>query len=182
MFPIQRDIPVTEATPTPQGVTIRCLPLDTPTRVTDNGADWYSEVWRSGAFDKLQPSKTVLQRDHADAHGSNIVGVCRAITEDGGHVVTDFEFIDAPLTALARRLLVEGTWDAASVSVIMTRDGTKQTGDVVERLRVGQFRHLAIVEHAAYDTARVLAIRADRSQYLARLDRARILAVKRPRQ
>ena len=83
------------------------------------------EVWRSGAFDKLQPSKTVLQRDHADAHGSNIVGVCRAITEDGGHVVTDFEFIDAPLTALARRLLVEGTWDAASVSVIMARDGSR---------------------------------------------------------
>jgi phage head maturation protease len=182
MLPIQRDVPVAEATATAKGVTIRALPLDVPTRVTDNGSDWYQEVWRAGAFDKLQPSKTVLQRDHADAHGSNIVAVCRAISEADGFVVTDFEFIDgAPLAPLARALLQEGTWDSVSVSVIMTRDGSRQTGDMVERTRVGQFRHLAIVEKPAYESAKVVAIRADRSIYLQRLELARTLSVKRPR-
>lgn len=181
MLPIQRDIPVTAAESTPTGVVIRALPLDQPARVTDDGKTWYQEVWREGAFAKLQPGKTVLQRNHSDANGSNIVGICRGISEADGHVVTEFEFIDAPLTALARRLLAEGTWESASVSVIMAADGSRQVGGVVERTRVGQFRHLAIVDRPAYDTAKVLAVRADVSEYLARLDRARILGVKRPR-
>lgn len=181
MLPIQRDIPVTAADPTPTGVVIRALPLDTPARVTDDGKSWYQEVWRPGAFTRLQPGKTVLQRNHGDANGSNIVGICRGITEADGHVLTEFEFIDAPLTALARRLIAEGTWGSASVSVIMATDGSHQSGDVVERTRVGQFRHLAIVDRPAYESARVVSVRADPSEYLARLERARILAVKRPR-
>jgi phage head maturation protease len=163
---------------------LRALPLDTPTLVSDDGRTNYLEVWRSGAFDKLQPGKTVLQRGHGDVNGSNVVGICRAITEADGHVVADFDWIDgAPLTTLARRLVADGAWEYASVSVIMAKDGVRQVGDTVERTRVGQFRHLALVEQPAYESARVLAQRQqlDVSVYLARLDHARMLGVKRPR-
>jgi hypothetical protein len=184
MMPIQREVKATVAEQTKTGVILRALPLDTPTQVSDDGVTRYTEVWRSGAFDKLQPSKTVLQRGHGDTAGSNIVGVCRAISEADGHVIADFDWIDdAPLTGLARRLVSEGTWEYASVSVIMARDGVRQTAGLVERTRVGQFRHLALVEVPAYESARVVTQREalDLSVYLARLDRARMLAVKRPR-
>jgi phage head maturation protease len=184
MFPIQREVKASVAEQTTTGVVLRALPLDVPTRVSDDGLSWYSEVWRAGAFDKLQPSKTVLQRGHGDANGTNVVGICRAISEADGHVIADFDWIDgAPLTALARRLVTDGAWEYASVSVIMARDGVKQTGDMVERTRVGQFRHLALVEIPAYESAKVVAQRdaLDLSVYLARLERARMLGVKRPR-
>jgi phage head maturation protease len=185
MLPIQREIPVVEAEATAKGVTIRALPLDQVTRVSDDGKRWYQEVWRAGAFDgpMVQPGKTWLQRNHGEANGSNIVGVCRAISEDDGHVVTEFEFLDeAPMAALARRLLMEGTWQHASVSVIMAKDGVKQSGDVVERTRVGQFRHLAIVDTPAYETAGVVSVRHDLTAIVDDLQRRRArLQVKRPR-
>ena len=182
MLPIQRDVPVMAAEPTTSGVILRALPLDVPTLVSDDGKTNYLEVWRSGAFDKLQPSKTVLQRGHGDANGSNIVGVCRQIAEADGHVVADFDWIDdAPLTPLARRLVSEGTWEYASIRVIMAKDGVRQSGDVIERTRVGQFRHLALVDQPAYLTAGVIAQRHDVSDYLALMDSARMLALKRPR-
>jgi phage head maturation protease len=183
MQPIQRDVPVVAAEQTTTGVILRALPLDVPTRVSDDGRTHYLEVWRAGAFANVQPSKTVLQRGHGDAGGTNVVGICREIAEADGHVVADFDWIDgAPLTALARRLVTDGAWEYASVSVIMAKDGVRQSGDLVERTRVGQFRHLALVERPAYESARVVAQRAhDVSEYLAKLDHARMLAVKRSR-
>lgn len=186
MLPIQRDIPIASAEVENNGrsVVIRALPLDVPTRVSDDGTKWYQEVWRPGAFARLQPQKTVLQRNHIDANGSNIIGVCRSITEDAGHVVTEFELIEeAPLTGLARELLRAGTWEGASVSCIMHRAGTRHVGDVVERTRVAQFRHLAIVDEPAYTTAKVMAVREaeiDREKYLQLLTNARNLSMKRP--
>ena len=185
MLPIERDVPVVAAEQTTSGVILRALPLDVPTRVSDDGLSWYQEVWRSGAFAHVQPSKTVLQRGHGDVNGTNVVGICRAIEEADGHVVADFDWIDgAPLTTLARLAVLDGAWEYASVSVIMAKDGVRQSGDLVERTRVGQFRHLALVEQPAYSSARVLAQRSelDVAAYLARLDRARMLAVKLPRQ
>lgn len=186
MQPLQRDVPVVSADLDGDGrtVAIRALPLDKPTRVSDNGSDWYQEVWRAGAFAGLRPQRTVLQRNHDEAHGANVVGICRSISESDGHVLTEFELLDeAPLAPLARRLLREGTWGGASVSVIMHRNGSRQTGDVVERIRVSDFRHLAIVDRPAYPEAKVLAVRhepADVSGLLARMAELRTLAVKRP--
>lgn len=182
MFPIQRDVPVASAEQTPKGVILRALPLDTPTTVSDDGKTTYMEVWRTGAFKNVQPSKTWLQRGHSDVGGTNIVGKCVSIEEADGYVVTDFEWIDgAPLTAVARALVTAGAWEHASVSVIMAKDGVRQSGDLVERTRVSQFRHLALVDTPAYGGAGVLAQRHDLSEYLARLDHARMLAVKRSR-
>jgi phage head maturation protease len=184
MLPLQREVPIQSAQVDGNTVVIRALPLDVPTTVSDDGVKWYSEVWRAGAFDRLQPQKTVLQRNHVDANGSNIVGVCRSITEGDGHVVTEFELLaDAPLAGVARELLRSGTWDGASVSVIMHKSGTHLRGDVVERTRVAQFRHLALVDAPAYEGARVVAVRhepPDLAVYLARLDGARTLTRKRP--
>jgi phage head maturation protease len=184
VLPIQREVPIQSAEVQGSSVVIRALPLDQPTQVSDDGVKWYSEVWRAGAFDRLQPQKTVLQRNHVDANGSNIIGVCRSITEGDGHVVTEFELLtDAPLAGVARELLCAGTWDGASVSVIMHKSGVHVRGDVVERTRVAQFRHLALVDVPAYESAKVLAVRAtppDLSMYLARLHTARTLLVKRP--
>jgi phage head maturation protease len=186
MLPLQRDVPIVAAELADEGrtVVIRALPLDTPTQVSDDGQHWYSEVWRAGAFDRLQPQKTVLQRNHVEANGSNLIGICRSITEADGHVVTEFEFLDgAPLAPVARQLLREGTWEGASVSVIMHRAGTRQLRDVVERTRVAQFRHLAIVDQPAYPQAKVLTVRhepLDRRVYFDRIERARMLAAKRP--
>ena len=184
MLPIQREVPIQSAELDGGAVIIRALPIDQPTQVSDDGSRWYSEVWRPGAFTRLQPQKTVLQRNHVDANGSNIIGICRAITEGDGHVVTEFELLaEAPLAGVARELLRAGTWDGASVSVIMHRSGTQVRGDLVERTRVAQFRHLALVDVPAYEGARVMAVRdtpTDRAPYLARLDSARTLLRKRP--
>lgn len=184
MLPIQREVPIQSAELEGNSVVIRALPLDVPTQVSDDGRRWYSEVWRAGAFDRLQPQKTVLQRNHVDANGSNIIGVCRSIREDDGYVVTEFDFLnDAPLVGVARELLRAGTWEGASVSAIMHRAGTHVRGDVVERTRVAQFRHLALVDAPAYEGAGVMAVRdtpPDVAAYLARLDVARTLTRKRP--
>lgn len=186
MQPLQRDVPIVSADVDGDGrtVVIRALPLDKPTKVSDDGRRWYNEVWRPGAFAGLRPQRTVLQRNHDDAHGANVVGICRSITENDGHVVTEFELLDeAPLAGLARRLLAEGTWEGASVSVIMHRNGSRTSGDLVERTRVSDFRHLAIVDRPAYPEAKVLAIRhesVDRAKILAHLAAVRTLAVKRP--
>lgn len=186
MHPIQRDIPIVSADLDGDGrtVVIRALPLDKPTKVSDDGRTWYREVWRAGAFADLRPQRTVLQRNHDDAHGANVVGICRSIAENDGHVVTEFELLDeAPLAGLARRLLREGTWSGASVSVIMHRNGSRKAGELVERTRVSDFRHLALVDRPAYEDAKVLAVRhepVDVSGMLAKYERLRTLAVKRP--
>lgn len=184
MQPIQRDVPIVSAETEGNTVIIRALPLDKPTSVSDDGVKWYEEVWRSGAFDGLRPQKTVLQRNHAEAHGANIFGICRAITEDAGHVVTEFEIIeDAPLGRMGRELLRAGAWEGASVSVIMHRNGTRHTPTTVERTKVADFRHLAIVDRPAYPDAKVVAVRhdpVDVREHLAMLEGLRRLAVKRP--
>ena len=186
MQPLQRDVPVLSADLDGDGrtVVIRALPLDKPTKVSDDGARWYQEVWRSGAFDGLRPQKTVLQRNHAETHGANVFGICRSITENDGHVVTEFEIMDeAPLAGMARRLLREGTWEGASVSVIMHRNGSRKTGQIMERTKVADFRHLALVDRPAYPAAKVLAVRHDpqaQAEALAHVQRLRMLAVKRP--
>ena len=182
MLPIQRDIPIVTADLGDGGrtVVVRALPLDTPTRVTDDGASWYSEVWRPGAFARLQPHKTVLQRNHAQT--MDIFGICKDITEDGGHVVATFGFLDGERADTARQLMAAGTWEGASVSVIMARDGSREVGGLVERNRVSQFRHLAIVDQPAYPEAKVVAVRHEPmmvAEYLARLGRARTLSTKR---
>lgn len=161
---------------------IRCVPLDSPTQVSDGG-DPYLEVWRSGAFDGLRPQKTVLQRHHGN-QPANIFGICRTIREFDGMVEGEFEQLDeAPIAGMAWRLLREGTWEFASVSVLMKRDGTRVGPDgLVERTRVADFRHLAIVDRPAYPQAKVVAVRHDISAILAELKMVRSMAKKRPRQ
>lgn len=186
MQPLQRDVPIVSADLDGDGrtVVIRALPLDKPQKVSDDGRTWYDEVWRSGAFAGLRPQRTVLQRNHDDAHGANVVGICRSIAESDGHVLTEFELLEeAPLAGLARRLLQEGTWSGASVSVIMHRNGSRRSGALVERTRVSDFRHLAIVDRPAYPDAQVIAVRhepVDLAPYLDKVRDLRTLAVKRP--
>lgn len=161
---------------------IRCVPLDSPTEVSDDGKTSYREVWKPGAFDGLRPQKTVLQRHHG-SEPANIFGICRGIHEVDGMVEGEFEYLDdAPIAGLARQLMREGAWEFASVSVLMKRDGTHvHTDGLVERRRVADFRHLAIVDRPAYPQAKVLAVRHDLAAIRAELDVIRSVAKQRPR-
>lgn len=124
----------------------------------------------------------MLQRHHGN-QPANIFGICRGIAETDGMVEGEFEYLeDAPIAGMARQLMREGAWQYASVSVIMKRDGTNITPDgLVERRKVADFRHLAIVDAPAYPQAQVVAVRHNIDDLLEQMRVLRSLARQRPR-
>lgn len=132
------------------------VPFDTVARVSDGGPA-YDERFAFGSFGKTIKErgdrvKLLLQHDHREPIGRAVL-----LREDTAGLYGEFRVSAVPAGDQAIELVRDGVLDSFSVgfaAIKHTRDG-----DVTVRTEVA-LREASLVTFPAYDTARVLALRA----------------------
>ena len=132
------------------------VPFDTEARVSDGGPS-YLERFARGSFAKTikeRGDRVKLLMQH-DSHEP--IGRAVALREDAAGLYGEFRVSAVPAGDQALELVRDGVIDSFSVGfapIKHTRDG-----DVTVRTEVAM-REASLVTFPAYDTARVLALRA----------------------
>lgn len=147
-----------------QTLVLACVPFDREA-VVDDGDGPYREVFRRGAFEHLAraANRTELRYLHG-RDPSGVLGFASALAERGDYLEGTFRV--APSASGDQILALVRDEQLRGVSVGFSEgahpgDNRRTEGEVplVERLRVRQLPHVALVPAGAYSDARVLAVR-----------------------
>jgi HK97 family phage prohead protease len=159
-------IVIREAAPNPtvtgRRVALRVASYD---RMYSWGAPPKRERISRGAFTAplARPAATVLRYRHRDSDSlDDVYGHCVAMAEREGGIEADFEVFPGAREDKLLRLLEGGALSSASMGALVEVRRERDTAgpyDVITR--VVALTEVSIVPTAAYDDARVLAVRED---------------------
>jgi len=135
-----------------------CVPYDTPTRLTEHGA----EVFARTAFTDLLASpqtwpKIRLVDSHLDTSMRRPVAKAVEFRDEPGGLGATFQFFDTPTGREAWENVAEETYGGVSVGFVALAEG-KRGG--MREIRSARLHHVALVDEPAYQDAQVVAKRA----------------------
>jgi uncharacterized protein len=145
----------------------RCLPYGEPAQVCDQLPDGtvsapYFEVVKAGACKAIcrAPGRVLLNYEHRGGLLDQ-AGSCVDLTERDDGLWSTFRALSSPSGDQALELIRSGAVTGLSVEAIATAAGSRRLPDgTVERHRLKQLRHVALVAQPAYAGAGVTALRS----------------------
>jgi hypothetical protein len=153
------------------------VPFDTPTRISSRLEGTFTETFRRGAFDKTireAGGKVQLAVLH-DRETRLPIGRATSLREDPVGLVGEFRVSKTTMGDEVLELVKDGALDGLSIGFQPIRDHWAKDRSRVERLEVA-LREVSVVSVPAYDTARIVGVRAADGPYIPAVEATRRLA------
>lgn len=136
---------------------LRVVPYGVVARVTDNGRDYYDEVWEPGCFDKQSnaANRILVNFEHQRGIGG-VIGHGRELNDSQDGLHGTFRMMDKPDADKALELVNEGILTGVSLEAEPIK--TERVDGVVKRVKA-RLVNVALCRAPAFHEAQVLAVR-----------------------
>lgn len=141
--------------------------IATYNRVYDIGRGQRERILRGAFKDAQSRPRGALRYAHRGEHEGeidsldNFHGVMTNVTEEGDHVIAEFDVFEGPTEDKLLRIVNAGAVRGASLAAVIRESRMTRTpaGPVREITRFGQLDGVSITPSPAYDDAEILAVR-----------------------